>query len=134
MGELLHYISLPDIFFSLSLRHGATAWGVAWGGEGRVFGPRRCPEVGVGCFLSAWTSGATQSIQEERKSEDSVRSHQTEGDNTVHKYASMHNNRAVVQSSLNYPNKAHKRNLIYSSLFSVAYSAAKNICPYPHHT
>lgn len=70
-------------FFSAAAaadRHGAGGWGLARGGEGRTFGPRCCLEVGVRCFLSAWTSGATEPVQEERDAEDCFYTHQTQGD------------------------------------------------------
>jgi len=73
-----------DVHPFSSVRHGARGCGMARGGEGGVFGPRCCPEVGVGRFLSARKSGATEPVQEERKSEDHFHSHQTEGDDTNH--------------------------------------------------
>lgn len=55
---------------------------MAGGGEGGASGPRRCPEVGVGRFLSARESGASQPVQEEREPEDGVCPHQTQGDDS----------------------------------------------------
>ncbi len=49
-SELL-YVSPPSRAVYFSIRRDASGGGLARGGEGRVFGPRCCPEVGVRCFL-----------------------------------------------------------------------------------